>query len=104
MNTLVEVHSLRKEFRRRGGGGRLRGAPVEPIVAVRDVSLSLRAGETLGVVGESGSGKSTLGRMILGLIEPTSGSITFAGRDITHRNPRERRELTRDIQVVFQDP
>jgi oligopeptide transport system ATP-binding protein len=74
------------------------------VVAVSDVSLTLREGETLGVVGESGSGKSTLGRMILGLIEPTSGSITFAGRDITHRTPKRRRELTRDLQVVFQDP
>lgn len=104
-NTLVEVRSLRKEFRRRGGANRiLRRARPEPVVAVRDVSLTLREGETLGIVGESGSGKSTLGRMILGLIPPTSGSITFANRDITFRTARERRELTRDIQVIFQDP
>jgi ABC-type glutathione transport system ATPase component len=104
-SNLLDMQSLRKEFRRRSGVVRaLRRAPTEPVVAVNNVSLTLRAGETLGVVGESGSGKSTLGRMILGLIQPTSGSITFAGRDITHRTPKQRRELTRDLQVVFQDP
>jgi ABC-type glutathione transport system ATPase component len=104
-NTLVDVHALRKEFRRRGGATGLLGrTPAQPVIAVRDVSLTLREGETLGIVGESGSGKSTLGRMILGLIEPTSGTISFAGRDITHRSARERRELARDIQVIFQDP
>lgn len=104
-DTLIEVSALRKEFRSRGGAAHfLRHRPAESLVAVRDVSLTLQKGETLGIVGESGSGKSTLGRMILGLIEPTSGSITFAGRDITHRAARERRELTRDIQVIFQDP
>jgi ABC-type glutathione transport system ATPase component len=73
-------------------------------VAVDDVSLSLAAGETLAVVGESGSGKSTIGRMILGLTRPTSGSIVFDGQDITRRTEAQRRALTRDIQVVFQDP
>ena len=102
---LLEVQSLRKEFRRRSGAlRRMRGDAIEPVVAVRDVSLTLDAGEILGIVGESGSGKSTLGRMLLGLIEPTSGSITFDGRDITHRTAKDRRAMTRDIQVIFQDP
>jgi oligopeptide transport system ATP-binding protein len=73
-------------------------------VAVSDVSLTLDRGEILGIVGESGSGKTTLGRIVLGLVPPTSGSVTFEGRDITRRTPRERRALTRDIQVIFQDP
>jgi ABC-type glutathione transport system ATPase component len=73
-------------------------------VAVDDVSLTIAAGETLGLVGESGSGKSTIGRMILGLTGPTAGSIVFDGQDITRRTDAKRRALTRDIQVVFQDP
>lgn len=83
---------------------RLGGHAPAAFVAVRDVSSTVSAGETLAVVGESGSGKSTLGRMILGLIRPTSGVIEFEGRDITQLPVRPRRELSRDIQVIFQDP
>jgi ABC-type glutathione transport system ATPase component len=102
---LLEVQSLRKEFKRKAQAlRRLRHEAPAPVVAVRDVSLTLDAGEILGIVGESGSGKSTLGRMILGLIEPTSGLISFQGRDVTHRSNTERRALSRDIQVIFQDP
>jgi ABC-type glutathione transport system ATPase component len=101
---LLQVDAVRKEYDRSGSVGRFRRAPKERFVAVDDVSLTISAGETLSVVGESGSGKSTLGRMILGLTEPTSGSILFDGDDITHRDARRRRELTREIQVVFQDP
>lgn len=100
---LLEVNSLRKEFPAKSRK-RLRGEPGAPVVAVRDVSLTLDRGEILGIVGESGSGKTTLGRIILGLIAPTSGSVVFEGHDITRRTPRERRALTRDIQVIFQDP
>ena len=102
---LLEVSQLRKEFAtRRGLADRLRGRVDEPFVAVRDVSFTLSAGETLAVVGESGSGKSTLGRMVLGLVRSTSGSISFEGRDITQVPGPARRALTRDIQVILQDP
>jgi ABC-type glutathione transport system ATPase component len=100
---LLEVNSLRKEFPVRSRG-RTGGEPGGPVVAVRDVSLTLERGEILGIVGESGSGKTTLGRIVLGLIPPTSGSVVFEGDDVTYRTPRERRALTRDIQVIFQDP
>jgi len=72
--------------------------------AVDDVSLAIEEGETLGVVGESGSGKSTLGRMLLRLIEPTSGVVRFAGRDLTALSAREMRRARRDMQIIFQDP
>jgi len=100
---LLEVNALRKEFPVRSRG-RTGGEPGAPVVAVRDVSLTLDRGEILGIVGESGSGKTTLGRIVLGLIAPTSGSVVFEGQDVTYRTPRERRALTRDIQVIFQDP
>ena len=72
--------------------------------AVDDVSLDIQEGETLGLVGESGSGKSTLGRLILRLIEPTSGAIVFDGVDLLQANGSEVRRLRRDMQIIFQDP
>ena len=74
------------------------------IPAVRNVSLSIARGETLGIVGESGSGKSTLARLALRLIDPTSGRITFAGQRIDALDERALRPLRRRMQVVFQDP
>jgi ABC-type oligopeptide transport system ATPase subunit len=72
--------------------------------AVQDVSFSVNEGQALGIVGESGSGKSTLGRAILGLAEATAGSIIFDGKDITKVSRKERQQLSKSIQVVFQDP
>ncbi len=74
------------------------------IRAVDDVSLDIHEGETLGLVGESGSGKSTLGRVLLRLIEPTSGSIHFEGKDLLSAGGRDLRRLRRDMQIIFQDP
>ena len=75
-----------------------------PFVAVDEVSFEIRAGETLGLVGESGSGKSTIGRAILGLAPITSGEIRWQGRSIVRASRADRRALSSDIQVVFQDP
>jgi ABC-type oligopeptide transport system ATPase subunit len=99
---LLEVRNLTKVFPHGETpfGGKSRGE----VRAVDDVSLDIHAGETLGLVGESGSGKSTLGRLILRLIEPTSGTVRFEGRDLLAAGRGEMRRLRRDLQIIFQDP
>jgi ABC-type glutathione transport system ATPase component len=94
---LLDVTVLRVAFTGRG----FRAKAIE---VLHGVSLSISEGETLGVVGESGSGKTTIGRAVLGLVKPSGGRIRFQGADITHATPKDRRSLSKDIQVVFQDP
>ncbi|WP_062385548.1 ATP-binding cassette domain-containing protein [Demequina iriomotensis] len=81
-----------------------RGFRALPFRAVKGVSFDIRPGETVGLVGESGSGKTTIGRALLGLAPVSAGTLTFRGEDISHPTKQRRRELTRDIQVVYQDP
>lgn len=81
-----------------------KGFRAEPFRALKGVSLDILPGETVGLVGESGSGKTTLGRAALGLAPVTEGSIVYDGKDISHLNRRQRRALSSEIQVVFQDP
>ena len=99
---LLEIRNLTKVFPHAESafGGKPRGE----VRAVDDVSLEIHAGETLGLVGESGSGKSTLGRLILRLIEPTSGTVRFEGRDLLAAGRGEMRGLRRHLQIIFQDP
>ena len=92
MGNLIEVKHLKKYFK----------TPHGLLHAVDDVNFNIAEGSTLGVVGESGCGKSTLGRVIIRLLDSTSGTILFNGRDITHT--KDVKSLCREMQIVFQDP
>ena len=93
-NVLLDVRNLKKYFPTKRG----------PLQAVDGVSFTIEEGKTLGVVGESGCGKSTTGRAILRLLEPTSGQVFFAGKDITALNKNQMRQQRREMQIIFQDP
>jgi ABC-type oligopeptide transport system ATPase subunit len=97
MSTLLDIKDLVVEYP--GKGFR-----AKPFQALKGISLDIKPGETVGLVGESGSGKTTLGRAVLGLAPVTGGTITYDGRDISHLSRRDRRTLSSEVQVVFQDP
>ena len=94
-NAVIETHGLKKYFK---------VGKDSYLHAVDHITLSIPRGTTLGVVGESGCGKSTLGRTILGLQPATGGKVLFKGRDVTELNKSERRKLSRQMQIIFQDP
>src|SRR5438093_9848718 len=98
---LVEVKNLKKHFPIRGGFLR---RLIGQVYAVDDVSLQIRRGETVGLVGESGCGKTTLGRTILRLLPPTSGSVTFDGREVFGLDGAAMKRMRRRMQIIFQDP
>ncbi|WP_199712716.1 ABC transporter ATP-binding protein [Galactobacter caseinivorans] len=96
-SNLVELHNLTKIYPVRGKRG-------EDFYAAKDVSLDIPRGSTVAIVGESGSGKTTTARMLLGLIEPTSGSMVFDGKDLLKLSKADRKDFRRRVQPVFQDP
>src|SRR5687767_14131743 len=96
---LIEAEGLSKTFSARGLFRRGRA-----VQAVRRVDLSLGRGDAVGVVGESGSGKSTLGRLLLGLLPATEGSVRFEGQPLAGLRRKDWRTLRRRMQIIFQDP
>lgn len=100
-DNLVELRDLVKQFPVRGG---LLQREVGRVNAVAGVDLDIRRGETIGLVGESGCGKTTLGRMLVRLLEPTSGTIQFDGQDVTHMSGKDLKPFRKRVQIIFQDP
>jgi oligopeptide/dipeptide ABC transporter ATP-binding protein len=98
---LVEVQHLVKYFPVRAG---LMQRVVNWVKAVDDVSFTVKKGETLGMVGESGCGKTTIGRSMLRLVEPTSGSVHYDGKDVLKLRGSELKDVRRHMQIIFQDP
>jgi oligopeptide/dipeptide ABC transporter ATP-binding protein len=101
VTAVLEAAGLSKHFQaRRGVFGGSRGV----VRAVDDISFAVESGQTLGVVGESGCGKTTTAKLVLGLEEPTGGSIRFEGRDLEGLDVAGRRHYRKSVQAVFQDP
>ncbi len=100
-DALLEVRHLRKSFPIKKS---MTGKVLQELVAVDDVSFTLKRGETLGIVGESGCGKTTMGRTILKLHPSNGGQIIFDGQDITNLKSSQMREIRRQMQIIFQDP
>src|SRR6478735_10059501 len=101
MSSLLEVKNLKVHFPVKQG---MFAQAHEFVKAVDDVSFSIAPGETLGLVGESGCGKTTLGRAIVRLVEPTAGTVSLEGADITKLSGAELRAQRRKLQMIFQDP
>ena len=97
---LLKIEQLKKTFVSKAG----LFAPPRTVVAADGIDLAIEEGETVSVVGESGSGKSTLGRMVMRLIEPDSGRITFAGKPVLGQDAAALRDYRRQVQIIFQDP
>lgn len=93
---LIDVKNLKKYFPT--------GDSKKTVKAVDDISFQIFKGETLGVVGESGCGKSTTGRLVLRLLEPTEGTITFKGQDLSRVKKKDLRSMRKQMQIIFQDP
>lgn len=100
-DVLLKVENLTKSFPIYGG---IFSREVASVKAVQGVSFEIKKGETLGLVGESGCGKSTLGRCLIRLHDTTSGTITYAGKDITHIKGEDLRDMRKKMQIIFQDP
>jgi oligopeptide/dipeptide ABC transporter ATP-binding protein len=98
---LIQVRDLVKEFPVKGG---ILQRQIATVNAVAGVDLDIQQGEAIGLVGESGCGKTTFGRMLVRLLEPTSGTITFDGQDITHVSGKALKPFRRRAQIIFQDP
>ena len=101
-NTLIKTVNLVKEFEIPGGNFFGKNKP--RVHATSNVNISVMDGETFALVGESGCGKSTLGRLMLRLIEPTSGHVEFEGVNINELKDEEMREIRKKMQIIFQDP
>jgi peptide/nickel transport system ATP-binding protein/oligopeptide transport system ATP-binding protein len=101
-DALIEVRDLVKEFPIKGSY--LVRRQLGAVHAVDGVSFDVKRGETFGIVGESGCGKSTTARLLLRLLEPTSGSVTFDGREIATLGTKDIKPLRREMQMIFQDP
>ncbi|MGI5839883.1 MAG: ABC transporter ATP-binding protein [bacterium] len=103
---LVQAVSLSKHFPRRRSfiSGLVRREPPAVVRAVREVSLGIKRGETVGLVGESGCGKTTFGRTLMGLYRPTAGQVLFAGKEVKTGTFAARREYYRKAQMIFQNP
>jgi ABC-type oligopeptide transport system ATPase subunit len=96
VSSLLEIRGLSVRYPRPGRQPSL--------TALDGIDLDVEPGEIMGIVGESGSGKTTLGNVVLGLVRPSAGTVVLDGEDISTAGPRRRRELSRDLQIVFQDP
>ena len=97
---LLEVRNLKRYFPIRGG---LLQRKVATVQAVDDISFAVRRGETLGIVGESGCGKSTTARLLIRLLAPDAGTVTFDGQAVGSSGSMDVRDLRRQVQMVFQD-